>query len=1205
MLKDIRFHLADAEDDQKEMEQALSRHIITNHRRSVLAFSHHVPSLASQVKDVATSNIALFANKFGKFNIVNYTSGRTLYGLDPKNEVQEQYRLFSQHASYLSFSDVTVQDEAYDQENIRDIANVSELPYFRRQKKYTTLPESVNALVVMGLGLGYHIEELINNHTIRHLVIYEPELQYFQCSVLALDWQRLLQTMASKGTAVYLLIGNDGSGIVDNISELRQAYDIEGFYFYKHYNNDVFDNIDVGLKLNSWAQYKTRSVARLSQKGVNTFLPTWTDSVDIDTIKSVDKSNELFRRNLSAFQKYFPKIYQEFSEFTPVDWLPIIDNCGEVNVVLKGSLQSFGGRLPKHNAVEHLKFFYQKPQKDSLVLGYKGTKLKHYKHYQFVEETERFLQDISEEVGNLPDHVKSLIMFGVGLGYQIEELYKQKTVDKLFLCEPNKDFFYASLFAIDWHEILTKVDKEKSRIYINIGDDGSNIFNDLLGQFYSVGPYILASTYFYQSYYNAHLVRALARLREQLQIVISMGEYFDHAFYGISHTVEAINRGYPLLAVNAERKLNASQRETPVFLVGNGPSLDSCIEAIKELREKAIIVSCGTALMPLYKNGIVPDFHAEIEQNRSTFDWVSRIGDFDYLKQISLISCNGIHPDTCNLFKDVFIAFKTGESSTVSSVNLIGLKKFEELDFAFPTVSNFALNLFTTMGFNQIYLFGIDLGFTDRKKHHSSQSGYYSNDGEEIYDYSKKNDTSFVIEGNFQKTVFTKYEFKVSKDILERALAKKPVYCFNCSNGAKINGALPLLVDDVLLVNSEESVASVVDIVKQNIFESIPEYGSYTTRFKEKYRQDVLHEELESLLTLAREPVHSLVDINALIERQKDLLFDSYRKGSSLLFYLLFGSMNYCNVMLSKCEYIKSEASALSYANKLLQRWTDFLAEARDEVTHIESNFDISESFGSIRQIAHLKRHKAHILCITNINQSHMFNQFNERLFSPNVVEIKQCGPGLTESSQLKSSVDIRFALWVQKQSQVDAFIHTLNTMEVPNAEVIWFGTHVTSLDMTQLNMPMSKVVHPDFVYGNAGLENIIKGASPYWVEERMPFVALKHNFGSVFNKVLVPKIKVKRSECFDDILQDLFNAVVKSTFEYEYYLDFGEFVVFANLNDLRLNAVDMCGNRGILCKKDLLKPQALLDEEICDDVEHSIVLTFSAGKAGGRYQMQ
>ena len=75
MLKDIRIHLASEDSVQEELEQALSKHIVTNHRNSILAFARHIPSLLPQVKKVSTENISLFANKSGEFNLVDYATG--------------------------------------------------------------------------------------------------------------------------------------------------------------------------------------------------------------------------------------------------------------------------------------------------------------------------------------------------------------------------------------------------------------------------------------------------------------------------------------------------------------------------------------------------------------------------------------------------------------------------------------------------------------------------------------------------------------------------------------------------------------------------------------------------------------------------------------------------------------------------------------------------------------------------------------------------------------------------------------------------------------------------------------------------------------------------------------------------------------------------------------------------------------------------
>ncbi|WP_440903930.1 6-hydroxymethylpterin diphosphokinase MptE-like protein [Catenovulum sp. SX2] len=755
MLKDIRLHIEQDEEKQSEIEANLAADIKRIHARNIQAFSYHIPSLLELVQHVQTSNAALICNKFGEKNIVDYGNGRTLYGLNPLQEIDKQYQEFCRFPQKveLAADSIVEQGEDSDQDENSDANNLglSTSANYQEYLSRTALPQDIEVLVVLGIGLGRHIQSLIANHNIRHLVVYEPEVQYFQCSVMATDWENMLDQAKAKKTSIYLQVNKDGRDITADLSELNQHFAFEQFYLYQHYHHPIFDSVAASLRDHTW-QYCVTNGIRVKQQSAANYIPIWTQSIALDTVEDVEKSDSsFFKNNIAAFKKYYPAIAKEFERYQSKTWNTVLHADKQINLIENNTLACWHGDDPKTEGEQNFANFSRYPNKDGLVLGYKGTKLKHYLHYQFVAETEKILEELEEEAGQLPEEIKSLIVFGIGTGYQLDSLFANHRVENLFICEPNRDFFYASLHAIDWAKYLKQIDDSGARLYLNIGDDGTHLFRDLLNQFYSIGPYILANTYFYQSYYNSNLVSAVAQLREQLQVVISMGEYYDHARYGIAHTTETISRGYPFLIKDAAKKLSYQDKEVPIFLVGNGPSLDKSIETIKEWKEQAIVISCGTALMPLYKNGIVPDFHAEIEQNRSTFDWICRIGDFDYLKKISLISCNGIHPDTCDLFKDVYLAFKEGESSTISALTILGRENYEELKFAFPTVSNFALNLFTNVGFNQIYLFGVDLGFVDPVNHHSQQSGYYLEEGKELYNYQDKNNTSLVIPGNFRQ----------------------------------------------------------------------------------------------------------------------------------------------------------------------------------------------------------------------------------------------------------------------------------------------------------------------------------------------------------------------------------------------------------------------------------------------------------------------
>ena len=972
MLKNIRLHIEKDEQKQSELDEKLAGHILTTHNSNLNVFQRNIPSLLPYVKNTDLANYSIFINKYGENNIVDYGMGRTFYGFHPEEEVLEQLSRIEQHCPKVTFKTQPSRHE----DNSSAATSIQELSSVKLRNQQPPMPYEIECLVVLGCGLGIHLSHLLKRHRIKNLLIYEPELQYFQCSVMTTSWQEIFTLAKIHNTAIFLQLEKDGRDLIKDANELIEHCAISSFHIYKHYNHQVFDSLYKDLTERSWSEIEDSGFKLKSKESYLDFLANWTPNIDLANHTLLAAPNDKLANNLKSFKKFFPEIYKEYKDYTPKKWLPIANSKGEVNLVKIDSLHSWYGESPKHDCTLNFENFNEQPNKDGLVLGYRGTKLAHYIHYQFVKETEELLKQAEEEVGALPDNVPSIIMFGLGVGYQLETLLDQHTVEKLFICEPNPDFFYASLFAIDWQAIFETVEKSETRIYLNIGDDGTNLFRDLLSQFYAIGPYILNSTYFYQSYYNASLNSAISQLREQLQVVISMGEYFDHAYYGIAHTKEGMRRKIPVLAANPASKLNYDDKEVPIFIVGNGPSLDSSIDAIKEWQGQAIVVSCGTALQAIHRHGITPDFHAEIEQNRSTYDWAVLIGDLEYLKDITLISCNGIHPDTCDLYKDVLIAFKEGESSTISALNVLGRKNFTMLLNAFPTVSNFVIDLFSTIGFTSIYLIGVDLGFVDVKHHHSKSSGYYQEDGKETYDFTKSANTSLIVPGNFRPTVNTKHEFKVSRQVIEQVTSAKPKgqAFYNCSDGAKIQGALPIGLDELLIVATFEQKVQAIKKLKVSIF-STKGLSNYSEKFKNVYSHDVLVEELEKFEALLKQQLITKCNVEKIINQQKEMLFSSYKNGNSLLFYYLYGTVNYANAVLSKTLYSQSSHSfSPKFFNKVRKKWAKTIKVIISSVKNNEFyDFDTSSFKGVNRELISLKLNatKERLLVVTDSNEFH------------------------------------------------------------------------------------------------------------------------------------------------------------------------------------------------------------------------------------------
>lgn len=982
MLKNIRLHLEKDEEKQALLEEKLGSKILATHNNNINSFARNIPSLLPLVQSPKLQNHALFCNKFGEINVVDYGVGRTLYNFHPEQEVSEQLARFNKHAPYIKIKTSKQSVPSEQQEDCSQ--SFQKLDSFARLQSYSPCPNDIECLVVLGCGLGLHILELVKSKSIKYLIVYEPEVQYFQCSALVTKWNEIFDLAKKNGTQIFLQVEKDGRDLLSDIRELNANIGISGFYLYKHYNHTIFNALELELASKPWPQLVASGITFKFHEDHNQYTPTWTPSINLPSYSNCEPDSDLYQSNLKALEKYFPDIHSEFKNYSPNIWLPIKSADGQINIIKKDSLTPWYSDQPKQDCLHNYENYNEQPHKDGLVLGYKGTKLAHYLHYQFVKETEELLKEAEEELGALPEHIASIIMFGLGVGYQLETLLEKHSIEKLFICEPNRDFFYASLFAIDWQHIFDTVDKTDARLYMNIGDDGTHLFRDLLNQFHSIGPYILSNTYFYQSYYNASLNTAIAQLREQLQVVISMGEYFDHAYYGIEHTKEGFRRNIPVLTKDPSKKLSYDDKEVPVFVVGNGPSLDLSIEAIKEWKDQAIVISCGTALQALHRHGITPDFHAEIEQNRSTFDWAVLVGDLDYLKKITLISCNGIHPDTCDLYKDVLIAFKEGESSTVSSLSVLGQENFEKLQHAFPTVSNFVTNLVSLIGFNHIYLMGVDLGFIDVKHHHSKSSGYYQEGGEETFDYAEKNNTSLVVPGNFRPRVNTKHEFKISREIIEQVTRQKDKLqtFYNCSDGAKIQGTTPLVLDHLLIMSTTEQKIRTLQHIKSSVFSTL-QSSNFIERYEKKFSHSILIKELTAIEQLVDSEVSTTKQANYLINKQKEMLFASYKNGGSLLFYYLYGTMNYANAVMSKMlNTDQNPANISDNFKRAKDSWYKTLQTIKLAVVPSEfRSFDISY-FNFVRLNEQLWKSKCKDRTLTILTDCVKFKKSVEHLIS-------------------------------------------------------------------------------------------------------------------------------------------------------------------------------------------------------------------------------
>lgn len=918
---------------QQDLDLIFHNSLSDNFNANLAAFSQYCPSILSQLVGYRINQYKLFCTQLGQANLLDLTNGQALYSKDPKSEVSIEVESFLHDAVVVSLGKAAC-----------DIENVS-WP--------TKALAASSTILLFGLGLGYQIQLLLERNPPAVLVIYEPNHDFFYSSMQVIDWTNIFQLAELHGTLISIQLGSDGSNIQSVLSDLKQYQpELKDIYIYRHTAHPVMDEVVDFLFSSRASENKDCGSARhfIGFNEPEHFVAPRVGGVlgNINCLTTIDpEATGLFQTNKAAFMQHYPELTDIIADYQPKNWF-FVRHQHQANLWHKkrNVLLYQNSILDAEKVVND---FIKKPYQDDLLLGQKVVeKFKHYVHYKQIAKLQGVFSQIASKSQRNISELSSLIIFGIGCGKHISNINHQTNIKQLYIFEPNVDYFYASLFCFNWQQLFDEAAKNNQQIYLNIGGSDDDYFADVMQQFYRNGLFAIADTYMLQAYDSPFLAQSIKLLKQQLKVVLAMGDYYDYARFGISHTYDNFRAGYNWLKADRATYKQHPATDIPVFIVGNGPSLDHSVEFLKEHRDNAIVISCGTALKALHALGITPDFHAEVEQNRSTYRWITQVNDASYLKSINVISVNGLHPDTANLFADVFLAFKSGEAATYVFKKLLSdIADIASLSYAYPTVSNLAVNFALYAGFKQIYLFGVDLGYVDVDNHHSKFSAYYDQQGQSIYDYRKEHGDGLIVSGNFRPSVQTKIEFDVSRQVMEKTLAGwgAHVAVYNCSDGAKIKGAVSLQPANILITSDNNNIkAHLKDYFKVAFYQQ--NFYEYTKLFFKKLDIEQLNRSIEHWCDLLK---HEVVDVNTAnlqLEQQWVFFKRLSAEQGSLLLPLLHGSTTYMLGVLTKLISFMADSDNLENTlvqyNYVVSVWRDYLMNAADDFCNNPLMLDVT-----------------------------------------------------------------------------------------------------------------------------------------------------------------------------------------------------------------------------------------------------------------------
>ncbi|RZM70305.1 hypothetical protein C3B51_23105 [Pseudoalteromonas rubra] len=539
--------------------------------------------------------------------------------------------------------------------------------------------------------------------------------------------------------------------------------------------------------------------------------------------------------------------------------------------------EAFYGANIEKQCIAQAKLFLKQPS--HLSLHYKSNHQSDYIHQYFINDMNQHAQSLGWRKNSKPQR-GTLIMLGVGAGYQLPWLLKQIRYTDVILVEPEPRHLALLCQHIDLAQISALCDKRGGSFSLATCESFDAFYAMLQNRLVEVGPHLVADISLYRHYSTPVFDDIFERFRQWRNSLASMWGFLEDELIGLAHTQQ--NSASYDIASHQNRF--ASYADVPVAVIGSGPSLDKDIALLKRQRDKVLLVSCGTALSVLLSHDIVPDFQVEMERSPQVFYLKEEQLTDPRLHSTVLLTLNTVYPKLLNTYRHCIVFPKAHDlGATLLSEHR---ERGPALAHCNPTVTNMAVAALSRLGFNNLLLLGCDYGYLDPKRHHSQDSTYYDpscaiadgNYGSEIR-----------VKGNFTKHVFTSRIFNESRLVQERLLSSKTALrVLNCSDGAFVKGSVPTQFSDVTLceVDKNQLMNEVRRYAKTQDVDTL-ETGHYVTQ------AIVQLETLRLRVANRTQPEAILVDMARMIrtlETDPDFVFSRY---------LLAGSMKYLTTSIA------------------------------------------------------------------------------------------------------------------------------------------------------------------------------------------------------------------------------------------------------------------------------------------------------------------
>lgn len=359
------------------------------------------------------------------------------------------------------------------------------------------------------------------------------------------------------------------------------------------------------------------------------------------------------------------------------------------------------GNLEQYNSNEKMSYEHielEKTRNGMLNFRVSRNSRKVYLHsnYDPFKEADRWIKTLNVKVAD------TIIILGAGVGYHLDRIVKEYPHKNKIIIEPDPSIFLLLLRNRDIVNII-----ESQNILFVIGDEIENIVKLVMGLRSSgqVDCIEFAELVSYDSLYGDWWIEFKKQYIKYLKIFnINVNTLFVFKKEWYENFCENI-REIPESVFYDKYKDNF--KGIPAIIVSAGPSLKKNIELLKGVYDKALIISCGSAINILESRGIKPHIMAGVDPGEDQYKIFGSVKS----KDIYFLYTVPMYYKAVKSYKGPKLYYRTASSTYVKWFEeKVGINSLGTCSGA--SVSNSALDIARIWGCSPIILIGQDLGFT-------------------------------------------------------------------------------------------------------------------------------------------------------------------------------------------------------------------------------------------------------------------------------------------------------------------------------------------------------------------------------------------------------------------------------------------------------------------------------------------------------------